>query len=123
MSTLSPYFEGIARRQLLVPHCQACGKPHFYPRYACPSCWGEVYDWRPALGSGRIHSHTTVLANPPSFFVALLPFRIAIIDLDEGVRMLSNVIGDEPITVGDIVALEFIDRAGSTLPVFRIAKG
>jgi uncharacterized OB-fold protein len=123
MNTLSPYFEGVAKRQLLVPHCKSCGKPHFYPRYACPSCWGENYDWKPAVGTGTVHSYTTVLANPPSNFVALLPFRIAIIELDEGVRMLSNVVGDEPLAVGDKVVLEFIEREGSNLPVFRAAKG
>lgn len=123
MSILTPYFEGIAKRQLLVPHCMACGKAHFYPRYACPSCWGESYNWKPAQGNGTIHSHTTVLANPPSNFVALLPFRIAIIDLAEGVRMLSNVVGDEPLAVGDKVLLQFIEREGANLPVFRVAKG
>jgi len=122
MSILTPYFEGIAQRRLLVPHCRDCGKPHFYPRHACPSCWGERYDWKPARGSATVHSHTTVLANPPSHFTALLPFSIAIVELDEGVRMLSNVIGKTSSAVGDKLLLEFIERDGEPLPVFRAAS-
>lgn len=121
MNILTPYFDGIARRQLLVPHCLSCGKPHFYPRHACPGCWSEDYDWKPAVGSGTVHTHTTVRANPPSSFVALLPYRIAIVDLAEGVRMLANIVGEVAPEVGDAVQLDFIERDGAPLPVFRAA--
>jgi uncharacterized OB-fold protein len=120
MSILKPYFDGLAERRLLIPYCKACGKAHFYPRHACPSCWGEDYDWKPAVGTARIETHTRVMANPPSAFEHLLPFEIAIVELDEGVSMLTNIVGGGEVTVGAKVALEFIERNGEVLPVFHL---
>lgn len=122
MSILQPYFDGLKASSLLLPHCKSCGKIHFYPRHACPHCWGEDYDWKPASGSATVLTHTRVLANPPSHFESLLPFEIAIVQLEEGVTMLTNIIDGSPIQVGDPLRLCFIERDGSMLPVFKSTK-
>jgi len=116
-----PFYDGIREQKLLIPHCRSCGKPHFYPRSACPHCWSEEeYDWREARGTGVIHTFTVVRSNPPPAFVPMLPFSVAIIDLDEGVRMLSNIAGDfDKLAIGDRVALDFVERGGQALPMFR----
>ncbi len=120
MTIAQPYFDGLARGELLLPWCRSCGKPHFYPRFACPHCWSDVYDWRPASGSGVVHSFSEVRANPPTAFAARLPFAIAIIDLDEGLRMMSNIIDDPAaLAIGDRVRVEFHQRDGVNLPLFR----
>lgn len=105
-ATLAPYFDGLASGEFRLPWCRGCGRPHFYPRSACPYCWGEDYDWRPASGRGRIHTYTVVRANPPSSFQARLPYAIAIVDLDEGVRLLTNLDGPlDETSIGDPVAV------------------
>ena len=117
-----PYAEGLKQHQLLIPWCKSCGKPHFYPRSACPHCWSEEdYDWRSAKGTGTVHTFTIVRSNPPVEFVPLLPFPIAIIDLDEGVKLMANIVGDdwEKVAIGDRVQVEFIERDGEALPAFR----
>lgn len=121
MNIARPFREGLTRNKLLLPWCRSCGKSHFYPRSACPHCWAEdEYDWRPAVGTGTVHTFTIVRANPPPAFVALLPYAIAIIDLEEHVRILSNIVGDyENLAIGDKVRVEFASRAGQSLPLFR----
>jgi uncharacterized protein len=123
MNIAQPFHDGLARRELLIPWCRSCGNPHFYPRFACPHCWGERYDWRRAAGAGVVYSFTRVLANPPTAFVDELPFTIAIIDLDEGVRLLSNIV-DAPrdLAIGDRVSVEIHARNGVNLPLFRCVK-
>ena len=121
MNIQKPYFEGLQQGKLLIPYCTSCGKPHFYPRSACPHCWCEDdYEWREAKGTGTIHTYTIVRANPAPAFVPMLPFSIAVVELDEGVRLLSNVVGDyEELDFGDKVQVEFVERDGETLPLFR----
>ncbi len=115
-----PFVEGLRRRELLLPWCKGCGKPHFYPRTACPHCWGEEYEWKKAKGTATIHTFAVVRANPPSAFRDLMPFTIAILDLAEGVRMLSNVVGEaKDLSIGDTVQLAFVERNGANLPLFR----
>lgn len=122
MAIAQPFFDGLAHNELLLPWCKSCGKPHFYPRFACPHCWGEDYEWRRARGSGIVHSFSRVRANPPSAFATRLPFMIAIIDLDEGVRLLSNIVDDpSDLAIGDRVRVEFHVRDGVNLPLFRRA--
>jgi uncharacterized OB-fold protein len=111
-ATLAPYFDGLASSEFRLPWCRGCGRPHFYPRSACPYCWGEDYDWRPASGRGRIHTYTVVRANSPSSFQARLPYAIAIVELDEGVRLLTNFDGSlEETSIDDPVAVD-LDGSG-----------
>ena len=112
---------GLAKRQFLIPWCTRCGRYHFYPRFACPHCWGDEFDWRPAGGRGVIYSLTVVRANPPSSFIERLPYAIAIIDLDEGVRTMANLAGGiGAAEIGSRVSLAFSEVDGVTVPVFRV---
>lgn len=121
MTIAKPFEEGLRQRMLLLPWCTSCGQVHFYPRSACPHCWGEMYEWRLAKGTGRIHSFTVTRANPPSAFMGQLPFGIAIVDLDEGVRMLANIVPlYETVKIGDRVKVTFIERDGQVLPAFQV---
>lgn len=121
MQIQQPFFAGLEQQKLLIPYCKSCGKAHFYPRSACPHCWSEdAYDWREAKGTGVIHTFTIVRNNPPPIFVPRLPFTVAIIELDEGVRLLSNIVDqDESVAIGDKVQVSFVERDGQTLPLFR----
>jgi len=120
MAIGKPFIEGLQHRKLLLPWCKTCGNVHFYPRSACPHCWSEDYEWRNAKGTGTIHSFTIVRANPPTEFVGALPYAIAIVDLDEGVRMLANIVDwERGIEIGDQVKVTFVQRAAGLIHAFR----
>lgn len=86
------YWEGAKDHKLLIQKCSACGNYMFYPRLYCVHCFSEHIEWVEASGKGKIYSYTVTLSNPVSTFMEDLPFTIAIIELDEGVRMLSHVV-------------------------------
>lgn len=116
-----PYLVGLPRQELLVPWCASCDRPHFPPRSFCPHCWGDEIDWRPASGKGSIYSFTVVRANPPSEFQADLPFTIAIVQLTEGVRLLTHISGSPEDVRCDLpVRVSFLTRKNNVLPIFEI---
>jgi uncharacterized OB-fold protein len=120
MTGPEPFLHGLQRGELLLPWCRSCGKYHFYPRYACPFCWGEDYDWRRALGTGSLYTFALVRSNPPTRFRDRLPYIVAIVDLDEGVRLLTEIVGPaEGMEIGDRVHVEYVERDGQVLPLFR----
>lgn len=102
-----PFWEGTERGELVLQHCGDCSKYVFYPRVICPHCSSENLTWEPVSGNGKIYSFTVVYNNSPSAFKADVPYVVAVIELDEGVRMLSNIIEcdvedvkfDMPVTV------------------------
>ena len=117
-----PFWEGARDHRLMLPWCQDCGKPHFYPRAICPFCLSDRLDWRQASGRGTLHTYV-INHRPAKGFTA--PYVIAVVDLAEGPRMLSNVVTDGAPRPEDLridMALEVVfDRvtADITLPRFR----
>jgi uncharacterized OB-fold protein len=87
-----PFWAGTRERRLMIQKCTSCKKPIFYPRLSCPSCFSERLEWVEASGRGTIYSYTLVRNNPPSRFLEDLPFVIAIVELEEGVRMMTNIV-------------------------------
>ena len=87
-----PFWEAARQHQLALQHCRACNRLIFYPRYACPHCFSQELGWRPASGRGTVYSYTVVKSNAPSGFIADMPYVVAVIRLEEGVRMLSNIV-------------------------------
>jgi uncharacterized protein len=91
------------------------------PRYLCPVCWSDQLEWVGAKGTGSVHSFTVIRRAPAPVFASRLPYVVALIDLDEGPRMIANVIGEDALTVriGDRVKVTFEDRGGGAmLPQF-----
>ena len=84
------FFEAAARGLLLVQRCSACGHRQFYPRQLCTACAGEPV-WESASERGAVHTFTIVRQNAMPPFKELLPYAVAMIELDEGVRMMGNV--------------------------------
>lgn len=79
------FFAAAAEGRLLIGRCEACGKAHYYPRRSCPHCFSDRVDWQPASGRGHIHTYTVAAAASDRQVLAF-------IDLEEGVRMLSNLV-------------------------------
>jgi len=117
-----PFWAGTRRRAFLFRHCHGCGRNHFYPRHACPHCWSANCEWRTASGKGRIFSYTVIHRNDSKPFHDQLPYIVALVDLDEGVRVTSNIVECTPevVHVGmplEVVYEEITDEV--TLPQFR----
>ncbi|MGA7419690.1 MAG: Zn-ribbon domain-containing OB-fold protein [Acidimicrobiales bacterium] len=85
------YWQSAADGQLIVQRCTACGRYQFYPRALCIACSGET-EWVPAAGRGTLHTFTVIRQNRSEAFAALLPYAVGIVELEEGVRMMSNII-------------------------------
>ena len=116
-----PYWDAARERRLVIRKCKACGVLHFMPRHLCPACWSDQLEWVDAKGSGTIHSFTVIRRAPAAVFAPRAPYVVALIDLDEGPRMLANVLGEDALDtrIGDRVKVTFEDRGdGAMIPQF-----
>ena len=86
------FFEAAARGELLYQRCPACDHRQFYPRLLCTACGGDV-GWARASGRCVVHTFTIVRQHGQAPFKGELPYAVAIVDLEEGVRMLGTVTG------------------------------
>ena len=94
-----PYWDAAQVHKLLLQFCPACQSHIFYPRRYCPSCFSEQLEWVESPGKGKVYSFTVVHNNAPSAFLADMPYIIAVVKLDEGVQMMTNLIGCDPASV------------------------
>ena len=121
-----PFWEASREGRFVVPWCTACGEPHWYPREVCPHCLSPDLEWRDASGEGTVHA-VSVQPKPGNPLMAgREPYAVALVDLAEGVRMLSEVAGGDPATVavGDAVQLDWEPLTdGRKLPIWRRPDG
>lgn len=112
-----PYWDAALERRLVIRKCKACSDVHFMPRYLCPNCWSDQLEWVDAKGTGRVHSFTVIRRAPLAEFAAKAPYVVALIDLDEGPRMVTNVVGEGALDVkiGDRVTVTFEERVGGAM--------
>jgi uncharacterized OB-fold protein len=117
-----PFWEGCRRQELLVQKCQDCGLLTHVPQPACSHCLSPNLGWMQASGKGAVYSYTVVWRpQTPDFEV---PYVVAIVDLDEGVQMMTNIVDVDPaeVHVGMRVEVEYRKMSDEiTLPYFRPA--
>lgn len=116
------YWDGCRRHELLLQRCGSCGALQFYPRAICSACLSQDLSWQKATGFGTVYSYTIVHRPPSPAFAPQVPYVVALIDLDEGVRMMSHVVDCPPdqVAIGQRVQVAFRDETPEiTLPVFR----
>lgn len=90
------YWQAAREGKLMIQRCRDCRKNIFYPRMVCPSCFSDRMEWVESPGRGKVYSYTVVLNNAPSAFIDDMPFVIAIVRLEEGVQMLTSIVGCDP---------------------------
>jgi uncharacterized protein len=96
LDTLSePFWEAAREGRLLIQRCERCGEHQWYPRAQCVRCGGEPA-WVEASGSGVVHTFTVVRRTTNPEFAEDMPYVLAIVQLDEGVRMASRIVGVTP---------------------------
>jgi uncharacterized protein len=86
--------DGLAQGNLLIQHCNACGKVNMYPRYACPHCQSEDLGWQTALGTATLMSFTILRGGAPEGFEGELPYALGVVRLAEDVQLLTRLVPD-----------------------------
>jgi uncharacterized OB-fold protein len=118
----APYWDAAREHRLALPQCTACHQTHFYPRALCPHCGSDALDWVPAKGTGSVFSFTVVQRAPSPAFEQQIPYVVAIVALDEGPHLMTNIIDAsvDTVRIGDRVVVDFVDVDEQTaLPVFK----
>jgi uncharacterized OB-fold protein len=121
----APHFRGRLERRLLINRCDDCGTWHHPPKPVCPACLSERISATDVSGAGTIFLTVFLHQGPPAEGVDYAaPYPVITVELDEqpGLRYSSTVVGspNEDIRIGRRVVLDWIDRAGAPLPVFRL---
>jgi uncharacterized OB-fold protein len=123
-----PFWEAAKEHRLTYQRCRVCGTRVFYPRDVCPGpeCFGiNTLDWVESTGKGWVYAHTISYQPAHPGFADDVPYVLAIIELDEGVRMNSNVINVDPknVRIGMRVKVVWDDVTDEfTLPKFEPAE-
>jgi uncharacterized OB-fold protein len=121
-----PYWDSLNAGALQLQRCDRCERFVFYPRALCPHCGSRALTWRRVSGRGRLHTFCIPYRHPSPAFQPDLPYVVAQVELDEGVRMMTNLVGVEPDPAGlmplidgpvEIVYEKVNDQI--TLPKFR----
>ena len=111
----------LAEGEILLPKCDDCGAYHFFPRVLCPHCHGAAISWKQAGGKGRVHTTTVVRRKPERGG----DYNVCVVELDEGVRMMSRVEGIAPgEVVIDMPVTAFVGEAeGVPAVLFKPSEG
>jgi uncharacterized OB-fold protein len=119
-----PFWDAATEGRFLIQRCDACGSAQHYPRPFCVSCWSDQVHWEEASGRGTLYTYSTVYMNDLPPFADRLPYVAAAVDLEEGPRIMTNIVGTEPagLRVGMPVQVDYQPLTGDiTAPVFRPA--
>ena len=119
------FWAGVKEGELRYQQCNSCGETVFYPRQHCPACLSQDLDWKLSKGEGEIYTYSVVRQNRMPGFADLGAYSVAYVDLDEGFRMMTTIVGVEDqltdIHIGQRVRVEFEkqDEGEYPIPVFR----
>jgi uncharacterized OB-fold protein len=119
------FWEACARHELYLQTCASCSTIRFYPRALCPSCLSAKTEYLRASGRGTVYTFTVTYQNQAAGFRDELPYVMAYVELDEGPRILTNVVKTPPdaVTIGMPVEVVFEDiDEGLAIPKFQRAR-
>ncbi|MFF6915414.1 OB-fold domain-containing protein [Streptomyces sp. NPDC012466] len=117
------YWDAAAEGRLLIRRCGACRRAHHYPREFCPHCWSEDVRWETASGRATLYTWSVVHRNDLPPFPERVPYVAAVVELAEGPRMMTEIVGSggdpagEDLELSGGAELEVAFREG--VPVFR----
>jgi len=120
-----PFWDACRDGKLKIQSCKNCGHKRFPPTFYCPKCNSPEHEWIDSRGHGRVFSWIVVRHPVPrEVYAADVPYVVALIELDEGVRIASNIVGIEPEKVAADMPVRVIFKPVTpeiTLPVFEPA--
>lgn len=120
-----PYWEAAAEHRLVIQRCVACGRFNHPPVVSCPSCHSHDFDWPTMSGRGHLYTFTVAHHSVHPVTAGSMPYILALVELEEGPRLLTNLRDIQPDDVHVGLALEVLfedlDEV-TTLPQFRPAN-
>ena len=117
------YFDEAKAGRLVYQRCRGCNAAIFYPRSVCPTCMSEELEFVPSAGRGTIYSYTTLYRAGHPAFKDDVPYTIVLVDLEEGVRVLADLVESAPDSVDVGLPVEVLFDAVTeefTVPRFRL---
>jgi uncharacterized OB-fold protein len=120
----TPYWDALAGGSHAFQRCTACGHAWLPPRHECPACLQSAYVWETASGRGQLVSWVVFHVAFDPAFAARLPYNVAIVELAEGPRLISNIVGiDDPeaLTIDQPLELVIESENGVAIPRYRPA--
>ena len=122
-----PFWDGAREGRLVIKRCNDCGEAYFYPRPFCPKCWSVDVSWIDASGRATLYTWSVVHVNDLPPFPERVPYVAAIVELEEGPRMMTNVVGCDfdALEMGMALRATFrsiSDEPPVTIPVFEPAS-
>lgn len=120
-----PYWDGAAKGELRYQCCADCGRVQLIPRSLCEQCHGARLDWKCSERGGTVLTFTTVHRAPLPAFKDMVPYVIAIVDMDEGFRVMANARAQDGggLAIGARVRIGFREVHGMALPVVEAMAG
>ena len=118
------YWTAATDGRLLIARCGSCERVHHYPRVMCPFCWSEDVTAVEASGQATLYTYSTVFMNDLPPFKERLPYTAAVVDLAEGPRLMTTIVGADPadLRIGMPLEAEPLEIAdGVTAFAFRPA--
>jgi uncharacterized OB-fold protein len=122
----APYWEALDRGELVFQRCSECGSAWLPARTECPRCLAPEWGWEKASGGGRLVSWVVYHRSYHPAFADRLPYNVAVVELDEGPRLISNITGvqgGEGLEADMRLHLHVERDAGVPLARFEIAQG
>jgi uncharacterized protein len=116
------FWDAAARHELVAQRCASCRSWRHYPQLLCPRCRSDEWAWERLAGTGTIHSFSVAHQAFHPDWAGRIPYAVATVELDEGIRMLSDMDEDpDEVVIGRRVSV-FFEEAGDgiTLPRFRL---
>ena len=123
-TTTRPFWDGLNERKVQIQRCEGCDTWVFYPRTRCPSCLSDQLIWREVSGRGVLYTYT--LAHQPTapHFADETPQQLAVVELDEGVRMTSTLVNVEPTDIVIGMRLRpYFDQVTDAVTLLRYQPG
>ena len=117
-----PFWDACRRGVLLIQRCPSCDRYQFYPRGICANCWASDIEWVKSSGKGTVWSFTVTSQNRTRGFAEEVPYVVALVELDEGVKMFTNIIECDPgdVRTGMPVEVTFVWATEQiSIPYFR----
>jgi uncharacterized protein len=116
-----PFWDGCKDSKFLIPFCHACGSPRWPPGPMCPNCQATDTDWVESSGRGNVYSWVVVVHPVHESLIDQVPYVVGLIELEEGVRVVGNVLGCAPeeVRADHPVELIFEDVEDFRLPNFK----
>lgn len=120
----APFWEGTKAGELRLQRCRSCSNAYFYPRTFCPECLSQDVEWFAASGRAKLHTYV-INHRPPPGFEDEAPYAIAVVELEEGPRMMTNIVGIENTPENLVLDMDlevvFEEQGDQVVPRFKPA--